>query len=83
MRLLAAILSFINPNDEARISKSLGLGSFTLFILICAVLFFLVARISKQEQYTKKFQWINVLLAMLFSSVIILADQFLHIHVIN
>ena len=83
MRLLAALLSFINPNDEARISKSLGLGSFTLFILICAVLFFLVTRISKQEHYTKKFQWINVLLAMVFSSVIILADQFLHIHLIN
>ena len=83
MRALAGLLNFINLNDEGRISKSLGLGSFTLSIFVCALLLFLVARVSKQNNYSKKFQWINMLLAMLFSSAIILADQFFRVKIIN
>ncbi len=39
MRFFATIISIINPNDEARISKWLGLGKFTLPILMSALLF--------------------------------------------
>jgi len=39
-RLLAALISFRNLNDEARISKFLRIGTFTLPLLMTAALFF-------------------------------------------
>lgn len=83
MRILAGALNFINLNDEGRISKYLGLGTFTLSILVCSFLFFLVFKISRQNNYIAKFQIINVVLTMVFSSVLVLADQFLHVRIIN
>ena len=83
MRVLAGVMNFINLNDEGRISKTLGLGTFTLSIIICLLLLFFVFKISKQNQYSLKFQITNLLLTMLFSSLLILSDQFLHLKIIN
>ena len=50
MRLLAAIFSLSLPNDEARISASLGLGMWTLPVAVVAglvLLFILIARETK------------------------------------
>lgn len=82
MRLLAMGLSFINPNDEARISKYLGIGTFTLPLIVSAFLFLLVYRISKQYSFSKKFNAINVGLVMLFSSILVLADQAWHVRIL-
>ena len=83
MRILAGVMNVINLNDEGRISRTFGLGTFTLSILVCLFLFFLVYKISRQYKYTAKFQVINVLLTMAFSSVLILSDQVLHLKIIR
>lgn len=75
MRLLAAGMSFINPNDEARISKTAGIGAATLSIFVVALLFCLIYKTSKQYGFSKKFNWVNLGLVILFSSIIILNDQ--------
>jgi len=82
MRLLAAILSFFNPNDEARISRSLGLSTFTLPIISVALFSFLVYKISQLYAFNKKFNIITLILIIFFSSVIILSDQFFHIRLL-
>lgn len=38
MRLMAAVVSLFNPNDEARISEALGLGLWTLPVAVVVVL---------------------------------------------
>jgi hypothetical protein len=83
MRLLAGILNIIKLNDEGRISAWLGLGNFTLSIIICSILFWLVYKISKMNNYGSRFQWITLLLVMLFSSAVILGDQYLHLRIIR
>jgi hypothetical protein len=75
MRLVAGGISVINPNDEARISQSLGIGTFTLPIIVSAILFYLVFRTVKTRGFTTKQIAITIVLIMLFSSAIILADQ--------
>ncbi len=83
MRAMAGVLNAINLNDEGRISNSLGLGTYTLSLLVCAFLAFLVYRASKTCGYRAGFQWINILLTMLFSSIIILADQAFNLRIIG
>ena len=82
MRFSAMVLSFRNPNDEARISTSLGLGKFTLPLLVSTFLFFLVFKINQKYSYTKRFNLISVLLIIFFYSAIILIDQYFHIRLL-
>lgn len=82
LRLLAALLSFINPNDEARISKAAGLGTFTLPLLVVALLFYLLYQTSKRYHFSKTFNAANLGLIILFSSVIILSDQYFRIRIL-
>ena len=76
MRLFAMVISFRNPNDEARISSALGAGKFTLPLVMTALLFLLVCKISKQYRLRTIFNLASLGLAILFSSVIILADMY-------
>lgn len=76
MRLFAAIISFINPNDEARISTAFGLGKFTLPAVVTLLLFLLVYKVSKTYGFRLKFNLVNVGLALLFSIMIIMADMY-------
>jgi hypothetical protein len=82
MRFIAMILNIINLNDEGRISKSLGLGTFTLPVIMCAILFLLVYKISVLYGLKIKFILINIGLVIFFSSVIILTDQYFNIRLI-
>ncbi|HSC37792.1 MAG TPA: hypothetical protein VLD19_07975, partial [Chitinophagaceae bacterium] len=70
MRLLAGAMNFINLNDEGRISKSLGLGTFTLPLLVVAVLFWLAYDVIKTRRFGTKLVLITTGLIMLFSSVL-------------
>ena len=81
-RLFASLMSFINLNDEARISNYLGIGTFTLPVIISVILFYLVYLTSRQYGFSKKFNVINLALVILYSSLIILADQFFHIRLL-
>ena len=82
MRLLAGLMNFINPNDEGRISNYLGLGTFTLPIIVSGILFFLVHRVSKKYRVDWKLQLATTLVVMVASSVLILADQFFKIRIL-
>ena len=82
MRLLAMIISFLNPNDEARISTAMGIGKFTLPIIVSGILFYMVYKITSRYTFTKKFNLVNLALAVLFTSAIILADKFFHITIV-
>ena len=81
-RLLAALVSIINPNDEARISTYLGIGKFTLPVAVSALLFVVVFKISRSYRFSSRFNFINVLLILFLTSAIILCDQFFHLRLI-
>jgi len=75
MRFLAGLINFINPNDEGKISEYLGIGLFTLSIIVSGFLFYLVYNISKQYKLSFKFQIVTIISIMIVSSCIILLDQ--------
>lgn len=81
-RALAGIISYFNPNDEARISSDLGIGTYTLPIIVSGFLFFLLYKITRQHKLAKKFQIFTLFLVMLFSSILILTDQFFKIRLL-
>lgn len=81
-RLFAAFISFLNLNDEARISKYLGIGTFTLPLIMSAVLFMLVYNTSRRYGFNGRFNAATLGLVIFFSSVIILADQFFHVRLL-
>jgi hypothetical protein len=79
MRLFAAIISFLHPNDEARISTAIGIGKFTLPIIMTAILFGLTYKVSKTYLLNNKFNLANLGLTILFSSLTILTDIYFKI----
>jgi len=48
MRLVAGLVSFMHPNDEARVSMFLGWGKWTLPVLVAAGLLVLVVKASRR-----------------------------------
>jgi hypothetical protein len=82
MRVLAGIMNVFNLNDEGRVGSELGIGTYTLSLAVCLVLYGMVFIISKKNRYPLKFNLVNLLLVLLLSSVLILADQFLKIRII-
>ncbi|KQQ88613.1 hypothetical protein [Massilia sp. Leaf139] len=76
MRLAAAVVSVIHPNDEARLSLYLGLGKWTLPILVVLGLGALVWKASPRLQLTWKDQLLCYLVASLAVSAIVGADRF-------
>lgn len=82
MRLMAGVMNFINLNDEGRVSEYLGVGSFTIPLLISGILFYFVYSISKKYKLSWKFQLATSLGVMIVSSILILSDQFFRIQII-
>ncbi len=82
MRLLAGIMNFINPNDEGRISEFLGIGLFTISIIVSGLLFFLVYKISRMYRVNWKFNFWTTIITMVASSILILSDQFFGIRIL-
>lgn len=81
MRVLAGGMNVINLNDEGRISEALGLGAFTLPLVVSVGLGYLVYRVARTHRLSWSFQVGTVLIVMLVSSVLILADQLLSIRI--
>ncbi len=75
MRFLAGLMNLINLNDEGRISSSLGIGTYTLPIIVSGFLFYLVYTASKKHGLRWPFQLATTLAIMVFSSALILLDQ--------
>jgi hypothetical protein len=75
MRFLAGVMNLFNLNDEGRISHFLGIGDFTLSIIVSVFLGVLVFKASKKYKPGWKYQLLTLFLIMLFSTMLILSDQ--------
>jgi hypothetical protein len=76
MRFAATVVSVLNPNDEARISMTLGLGKWTLPLLVTGGLLLLAAKGSRHLQLTWKDQVVCYLVASIAVSAIVGLDRF-------
>jgi FtsH-binding integral membrane protein len=83
MRTLAGGMNLINLNDEGRVSQALGLGAFTMPFIVFGILFYITFATIRDQRYHTKLVVITVLLIMVFSSVIILADQMARVVIIS
>lgn len=82
MRFLAGLMNFIHLNDEGRVSQLLGIGTFTLSIVVSGFLFLMVYQISKKHKLNWKFQLGTCITIMILSSILILCDQLIGIRII-
>lgn len=77
MRLLAAGVSLFNPNDEARVSQYLGLGTWTLPLLVVGGLLVLVVSASRRLKLRLLDQVFCYLVASVVVSLIVGLDMML------
>ncbi len=75
MRILAAGMSFFNPNDEARISQLLGLGTWTLPLVVVIGLFGLLVSASRDLKLRFRDQFFCYLTASIVVSLIVGVDM--------
>ena len=74
MRLLAEGMSFFNPNDEARVSQLLGLGIWTLPVIVVTGLFGLLVSASRNLKLRFRDQLFCYLVASVVVTLIVGAD---------
>ncbi len=77
MRLVAGLVSVVHPNDEARVSLFLGLGKWTLPLLVAAGLLILMVRASRHLQLNWKDQLASYVLGSLTVTTIVGLDMVL------
>lgn len=77
-RFGATLLSFRNPNDEARISQYLGIGTFTLPIIVTLFLLFLLILTTLKYKFSFRFVFLNFVLTTFFISCIVATDNYMH-----
>ncbi len=75
MRLLAAALSLFKPNDEARVSQLLGLGTWTLHLAVVAGLFILLLAASRDLKLRFRDQFFCYLVASIVVTLIVGVDM--------
>ncbi|WP_288380131.1 hypothetical protein [uncultured Massilia sp.] len=75
MRLVAGLVSVMHPNDEARVSMFLGIGKWTLPILVAAGLLVLAVRASRRLKLNWKDQLACYVVASVTVSVIVGLDR--------
>ncbi|MBA4806569.1 hypothetical protein [Brevundimonas sp.] len=76
MRFMAAVISLINPNDEARISLALGLGLYALPLIMVGVLLILTVIASRRLRLGWKTNLMTYLVSTVAVTAIVAADQF-------
>ncbi len=74
-RFLAAAVSVLNPNDEARISAQLGLGTWTLPIIVVLALFALTYLASRRLRLSLREQFYCYVVASLAETLVVVVDQ--------
>ena len=75
MRVLTVLLSFVTPQDEAQISNFLGIGTFTLPVIIALLLLYIGYLCSIQLDIKWKFNLMNILYGCFFIIVIYFIDD--------
>lgn len=74
-RLLAGAVSILNPNDEARISVQLGLGFWTVPIIVVLGLFVLTWLASARLKLTFRDQFFCYVIASVAVTLVVAVDQ--------
>ena len=82
MRLMAGLLNFVMPNDEGRISQYLGIGLFTISIIVTGFLFYLTYRVARKHKLKRSYIVWTLIIIIVTSSVLILGDQYLRIRIL-
>ena len=77
MRLVAGLVSVMHPNDEARLSMYLGLGKWTLPVLVAAGLIVLALHGARRFKLTWKDHLLCYVVASLAVSAIVGIDRFI------
>ena len=77
MRLLAAAISVINPNDEARLSLYFGFGKWALPMIVSMGLLVLVWKTSRHLHLNWKAHLLCYLVASVSISMVVGIDRFL------
>ena len=80
MRMLAAGVSLATPNDEMRLSLSLGLGAWTLFAGTIGSLFALTVAGAWRLQLTWREIAFGVVCWFAFASAVILTERYLPVY---
>ncbi len=75
MRLAASLVSVVYPNDEARVSLFLGLGKWTLPLIVTTALLILVAKASRRLLLGWKDQLASYAVASLSIAAIVALDR--------
>ncbi len=76
MRLFATVISVFNPNDEARMSQDLGLGTWTLPVIAVLFLFGLLFYASRRLKLTVRDQLSCYLIASIVVTFVVAVDAF-------
>ena len=74
-RVAAGLANLAGPNDEGRFGMSLGIGLFTVSIVVCSFLFYLVFKTSKRLNISLKFNVISFSLCVLFLLLLTFIDH--------
>ncbi len=77
MRALAAAVGVIMPNDEARISQHLGLGTWTLPVIVVAILLVLTIAASRRLRLGWKTHAAAYLVCSAALAAVVMSDQLL------
>jgi hypothetical protein len=83
MRVVAGAVNIVNLNDEGRISNALGLGTFTIPVLVAGLLVYLTYTTIKARKIPAKTTAITLLWIIVFSTILILVDQKFKIKLIS
>ena len=74
MRLVAMAVSAFNPNDEARVSRDLGLGQWTLPAVVVVALLVLVVLASRRLEISRREQFVCYVVASIVVTLFVAAD---------
>ena len=77
MRLLAAGVSLGNPNDEARISLALGLGTWTVFAVVIVLLAAMFVRVYRRRALGWRWLLVSYLAASLAFAALVFGEPLL------
>lgn len=82
-RFFAGLANMLGPNDEGRFGLSWGIGLYTVSIIFCSFLLFLILRFSAKNKINWKFNLFTFLLGSLSLLLIVFVDQYFQIKIIG
>lgn len=82
-RFSAGLATMFGANDEGRFGMSLGLGLYTVSILLISFLLFLIIRSSVNNRISLKFNLVTFFLCAISLLVVVFIDQYFKIKIIG